>query len=168
MYLTFQVGYPVLLMEYEEVTTGLCVPEKTERSRRLHGLGYAVIAISLLMISFFLQPSSSGIGTHQQLGLPTCGWILAANLPCPTCGMTTAWAHTVRGEFPSAFMAQPLGVLLAFATAIVAICGLVTACTGFSFSFLLYRFSPTKIIITIAIVAIVSWGFKILLHRGVL
>jgi hypothetical protein len=144
------------------------MPVTSEKSRRLHALGYSVVALTLLAISYFLTPSTDGVGTHQQLGLPTCGWILAANLPCPTCGMTTSWSHAVRGELPSAFMAQPLGMVLAFAAFLVAIGGLITASTGFSFAFLLYRFSPTKIIVAVAIVAIASWGFKILLHRGVL
>jgi hypothetical protein len=82
--------------------------------------------------------------------------------------MTTAWSHTVRGQLPSAFIAQPLGMLLAFTAVFVAIGGFITAITGYSFQPLLYRFSPTKVIIVIATLTILSWVFKILLHRGVL
>ena len=144
------------------------IPEKSERKRRIHALGVAVSACLLLSIAFVLKPAEAGIGTHRQLGLPQCGWILAADIPCPTCGMTTAWSHTVRGEFISAFKTQPLGMLLAFVSILVAIGGFVTAFTGFSFQPLFYRFPPSRLIIFGIILALLAWGFKILLHQGVL
>ena len=128
----------------------------------------SVAAITLLMVAVYVQPASEGIGTHQQLGLPQCGWILAANIPCPTCGMTTAWSHTVRGEFPSAFLAQPMGMLLAIGTMCVAVGGGISAMTGYSFNGLLYRFAPSKVFIVIAIVTLASWVLKILLHRDII
>ena len=141
--------------------------EQSVLSKRMTALGVAGLAIALLCIALFLIPSPEGVGTHHQLGLPKCGWILAANIPCPTCGMTTAWSHTVRGELPSAFLAQPLGMLLAIATMVIAVCALGSALLGISFQFVLFRLMTTKVWIAIAGIAIVSWGFKILIHRGV-
>ncbi len=135
------------------------------RSGRLRAMLVACAAIALLSVAAYVQPASEGVGTHQQLGLPQCGWILAANIPCPTCGMTTAWSHTVRGEFPSAFLAQPMGLLLAIGTIFVALGGFVSALTGYSFNGLLYRFTPSKILIVFALLTLASWGLKILLHR---
>jgi hypothetical protein len=152
----------------EDSNSDICMPVKSERSRRLHAFGIGLVAAVLLGLAAMLSPSTDGVGTHQQLGLPTCGWILAADFPCPTCGMTTAWSHTVRGQLSSAFMAQPLGMLLAFAAGLVAIGGFATALTGYSFRWLLYRFPPTKVLIVLASLAFLSWVFKILLHRGVL
>jgi hypothetical protein len=128
----------------------------------------SIAAITLLLVAVYVQPASEGIGTHQQLGLPQCGWILAANIPCPTCGMTTAWSHTVRGEFPSAFLAQPMGMLLAIGTMCVAVGGGISAMTGYSFNGMLYRFAPSKVFIVIAIVTLASWGLKILLYRDLI
>ena len=82
--------------------------------------------------------------------------------------MTTAWSHTVRGEFISAFTTQPLGMLLALAAMLIAIGGFITASTGFSFQPLLYRFPPSRLFIFGIILALLAWGFKILLHQGVL
>ncbi|MBC8309338.1 MAG: DUF2752 domain-containing protein [Phycisphaerales bacterium] len=155
-------------MQDQKDNIGICIPQKSERKRRIYALGVALATLFLLSIAFFLQPSTDGVGTHQQLGLPQCGWILAANVPCPTCGMTTAWSHTVRGELPSAFMVQPLGMLLAITAFLVVIGGFVTACTGYSFQPLLYRFPPSRIFVFLITAALVAWGFKILLHRGVL
>ena len=103
-------------MEEQEGISKIIVPEKSERTRRVHAFGVALMSVVLLSVAFILNPSREGVGTHRQLGLPECGWILAADVPCPTCGMTTAWSHTVRDEFPTAFMTQPLGLILAFIT----------------------------------------------------
>ncbi len=66
--------------------------------RRVVGAGVAVGAVSLLGVAAWLDPSPEGLGTHSQLSLPPCGWILTMDLPCPTCGMTTAFAHRVQNE----------------------------------------------------------------------
>jgi hypothetical protein len=158
----------VLVVECEEVKVEIGMPAKSECARRLHALGVSIASLALLSIALLVTPSADGIGTHTQLGLPVCGWILAADLPCPTCGMTTAWSHTIRGELPSAFMAQPLGMLLAIATIFVAIGGLVTAITGYSFKAFLYIYTPSKVFIIVGALTLASWGFKIFLHRGVL
>ena len=66
----------------------------------------------LLGLALWLTPSAQGYGTHQQLGLPPCSLIQLTGRRCPACGMTTAWAHVVRGEFVSAVRANSGGVLL--------------------------------------------------------
>ncbi len=163
-----QVGYAVPIMDTEENLVELMMPIKSERSRRLQALGLAISAVTLLCVAFFLSPSSEGVGTHQQLGLPTCGWILVADVPCPTCGMTTAWSYTVRGDLISAFRAQPMGMTTAIITVIVAIAALGTLFFGYSYKSLLYRFPPSKIIILVIVVSLLSWVYKILVHRGFL
>ena len=49
-----------------------------------------------------LSPDPRGYGTHQQLGLPGCTFQMLTQWPCPSCGGTTAFAHFVRGQWPSA------------------------------------------------------------------
>ena len=68
-----------------------------------------------------LVPDPSGAGTHLQLGGAPCTVVLITGRPCPTCGMTTAFAHAVRGRLISAFHAQPMGLLLAGAAALCAV-----------------------------------------------
>ncbi|MBM4114113.1 MAG: DUF2752 domain-containing protein, partial [Phycisphaerae bacterium] len=70
-------------------------------------------SLSLLLLASTLEPSSKGLGTHTQLGLPPCTWTIAFGIPCPSCGMTTSFAHAVRGDLLSSFVAQPMGALLA-------------------------------------------------------
>ena len=68
--------------------------------------------LGLLATAAVLRPSPSGHGTHQQLGLPPCTFWVLFHRPCPTCGMTTAWAHLMRGEWIDACRANTGGVLL--------------------------------------------------------
>ena len=65
-----------------------------------------------------LEPDPRGFGTHQRLGLPPCSFRLILDLPCPSCGMTTSFAHFVRGRFGDASRANFGGMLLASACAL--------------------------------------------------
>lgn len=60
------------------------------------GLGTGLIA--LLILASTLSPEPSGIGTHEQLGLPPCGVKFAFGIPCPSCGMTTSWTLATHGQ----------------------------------------------------------------------
>jgi Protein of unknown function (DUF2752) len=78
-------------------------------------LGWAALAaasFSVLLIARELTPSASGLGTHTQLGLPPCGFLLLFHLPCPACGLTTAFAHLAHGSLRASLTAHPLGLPL--------------------------------------------------------
>ncbi|MBL8991047.1 MAG: DUF2752 domain-containing protein, partial [Phycisphaerae bacterium] len=64
-----------------------------------------------------LTPDPSGHGTHRQLGMPMCGWLAATGAPCPTCGMTTAFAHACHGDLLASLRTQPMGLAGALALA---------------------------------------------------
>jgi hypothetical protein len=74
--------------------------------------GIAGSSAAVLAIARALTPDPSGIGTHLQLGLPRCGFLALTGLPCPACGLTTAFAHMARADFAAAVSANALGVLL--------------------------------------------------------
>ena len=127
----------------------------------------AAAALTLLVVAWVLNPDSDGIGTHQQLGLPECGWIQAANLPCPSCGMTTAFSHAAHGDLVGSFVAQPMGMILALATAIAVVAGIHTAATGSMLGpFLGSFFGPRLLWIALALGAL-AWIWKIASHRGI-
>lgn len=66
----------------------------------------------VVSLAFFLEPSESGHGTHQALGLPPClFWFLTGKL-CPSCGLTTSFTHLVHMNLTDSFLAHPLGPLL--------------------------------------------------------
>lgn len=76
-------------------------------------LGIALFLTTGFMVARCLSPDSRGYGTHQQLGLPPCTMKLFFGVSCPGCGMTTCFAHFVRGQFVEAARANLAGVVLA-------------------------------------------------------
>lgn len=80
---------------------------------RTTSLLVAVIPITLLVVAAGLEPSRSGLGTHQQLGLPPCSMQFLFDLRCPSCGMTTSWSHFSRGQWAQSAAANLGGFLLA-------------------------------------------------------
>lgn len=116
---------------------------------------------AILGLAANLQPSSAGLGTHRQLGLPRCSAIVMFGYPCPTCGMTTAFAHTVRGELASAFAAHPGGLALALATIVAVSVSLSVLITGKVWAVNWYRVSPTTVTVTIVLILLGGWGYKL-------
>lgn len=84
----------------------------------------------MLGLALWLTPSTQGLGTHQQLGLPPCSIIQLLGTRCPACGMTTSWAYLVRGQVWAACQANVGGVLLGFWAIIGAPWLLGSACQG--------------------------------------
>ncbi len=70
------------------------------------------LLLVLLFVASRLAPDPQGLGTHQQLGLPSCSMVMLTGLRCPGCGMTTAWAHCMRGQWGEAMGANVAGTLL--------------------------------------------------------
>ncbi len=66
---------------------------------------------SLLVIPYYLTPSPTGIGTHEQLGLPPCPLYFLFNIKCPTCGLTTSFTHMAHGHFQKALECHLMGPL---------------------------------------------------------
>lgn len=144
------------------------VPARAEASARLTSGIVALIAMTVLSVAWFLRPSADGLGTHQQLGLPVCGWVAAADLPCPTCGMTTAFSHAAHGDLLASFLTQPAGMLLALGTAIVAVAAVWTAATGSMLApFLAAMIGPRAGWALGALIAF-GWIWKIVDHRDLL
>ena len=124
--------------------------------------------LGVLIVAWFLNPSSEGLGTHQQLGLPECGWITAADIPCPSCGMTTAFSHAAHGDLVGSFLAQPMGMLVAVGAAVVAVVGTYTAVTGSMLAPFLGGMFTTRVAWITVTLLLLAWIWKIMDHRGIL
>jgi len=86
--------------------------------------------MSLLAVAGVLAPDPRGLGTHERLGLPPCTFRQLTGYRCPSCGMTTSWAHLVRGRVGQAFRDNPGGALLGLATGILAPWALISGWRG--------------------------------------
>jgi len=136
--------------------------------RRLVGAGVAVGATGVLGVAAWLDPSPEGLGTHSQLSLPPCGWILTMDLPCPTCGMTTAFAYAADGNLVGSFIAQPMGALLAVATAIALLVGTYTVATGSPVAALFARLWGRRAAWLLGTAFVAAWVYKIVAYKEVL
>lgn len=114
-----------------------------------------------LSVAAWLTPDELGVGSHQQLGLPPCSMLTLVGYPCPTCGMTTAFAHTVRGELWSAFRAQPAGLGLALALVLAASVSLGVVVTGKVWAVNWYRVSPTRVTLGVVLFLLSGWVYKL-------
>jgi len=83
-----------------------------------------------LVVACCLRPDPNGLGTHQQLGLPPCTFVWLFNTRCPSCGMTTSWAHVVRGNWIAALESNAGGALLAGVAALAGSWLLISAVRG--------------------------------------
>ena len=92
-------------------------PERIPLWQRGMLCGVGLILITLLIVAACLPPNPNGMGTHQSLGLPPCSFVLLFDMRCPACGMTTSWAHFVRGQIIQSAQANTGGMLLAMLAA---------------------------------------------------
>ena len=135
---------------------------------RLYALAVAAICIAILGVAFWMNPSRNHLGTHRQLGLPPCAFVAVTGFPCPTCGMTTAYAYVVRGQLIDAARSSAFGMLLAIGTAGIAVAAVCCAIIGRYPNLNWYRVDAVKLVYYGALMLVLSWGLKIALglHDG--
>jgi hypothetical protein len=126
----------------------------------------ALSLLALLIVAARLEPSAKGHGTHTALGMPPCSWASLTGYPCPTCGMTTAFAHAADGNLATAFLVQPMGALIALAaSAGVWIAGHVAVTGSFAARAVARGASTPALWGTLAIL-LGSWVYKLLTWSG--
>ena len=97
-------------------------------ARCLAGVAAATLTM-LLAGTAALSPDPRGMGTHEQLGWGPCTFATFIGVRCPSCGMTTAWAHLMHGQPLRALATHVVGTLSAVMSAVGAI-WLLLAATG--------------------------------------
>lgn len=74
--------------------------------------------VGVFVVAAWIRPYDAdgqprAMGTHMQLGLPPCSMVALMGRPCPSCGMTTAFALLVRGDVANSLRANWAGTLIA-------------------------------------------------------
>lgn len=126
-------------------------------SERLLWWGMVAGSIGVLAAAALIEPDSRGYGTHQQLGLPPCGFLLLTGSPCPGCGLTTAFAHGIRGQWSMAASANPLGLALFLVVCACIPLGVTAALRGWSFDEVIERFRLNRWALALAGCAVLVW-----------
>ena len=119
------------------------------------------LPVFVVATALTLTPDPAGHGTHTQLGLPPCGFLVVTGLPCPGCGLTTCFAHMVRLDIVGAARANPFGValfLVTFFTIPIAAWGLIR---GLPVLDTLERFHFEKVVVLLAACSCVVWLIRI-------
>ena len=122
-------------------------------------LWWCIVAGSLLVLAAAatIEPDVRGYGTHTQLGLPPCGFLLLTGSPCPGCGLTTAFAHGIRGHWALAAAANPLGLALFLVVCVSIPIGVTAAVRGWSLDAAIQRFSLNRWGLALAGCAALLW-----------
>ncbi|MCX5688728.1 MAG: DUF2752 domain-containing protein [Planctomycetota bacterium] len=129
---------------------------------RVGALCLAIGAGTILALASSLTPSPEGHATHLALGLPPCGWVVSFGRPCPTCGMTTAFAHVAHGQLLAAFVTQPFGAVLACVMGIVGWGALHVAATGSMLGHAVAQMLTRRVVWSLVAFFVASWIYKIL------
>ncbi|MEZ4321348.1 MAG: DUF2752 domain-containing protein [Myxococcota bacterium] len=130
-----------------------------------------VIAITLTLgtgailgTALWLEASPNGHGTHLQLGLNQCSFLMATGWPCPMCGATTTftlWAHLhpLQG-----IVNQPFASLLFLMTVVTFAVSLVESVDPRGrWNRIIARLEPFELPLALGFLALmgISWIYKI-------
>jgi hypothetical protein len=137
--------------------------EKSSTSEKLIQLAIHAGCVSSLVVGWWLQPNPAGVGTHTSLGFPPCGFYAVTGVPCPTCGVTTAFVLGAHLQLVQSFFVQPFGFLVFVAVCATALTVILFLLTGRSVFKLKLKVNAYKIAISLIAFVVVSWGYKITL-----
>ncbi|MCD4831724.1 MAG: DUF2752 domain-containing protein [Anaerohalosphaeraceae bacterium] len=105
---------------------------RTPKGGRLGHLAVFLVALAFFAVLYMVKADI--INPSSCSG--TCGFKQRYDIPCPTCGMTTAAKAFMSGEIARAFYIQPGIAMFCLLVATVAFFSLLSACLGVNFSFL--------------------------------
>lgn len=127
----------------------------------------AIAALSVLSLAAWLQPSADGHGTHEQIGLSRCVWVSTMNRPCPTCGMTTAFAYAADADLKASFMTQPFGSTLAVLTALGFWVALHVGITGSTVGRFCLGALNGRVATIVVGALLAAWAYKLVTWPGI-
>ncbi len=142
-------------------------PARVGLKERAFAAVMGVGLLSVLVVAAGLTPSAEGHGTHTRLGIPPCSWASLSGYPCPTCGMTTSFAHAADGNVLRAIRVQPAGALLCVLTAAGFWGAMHVAATGSRLGRLVGNAMSNRVMWIALAVLLGGWGYKLATWPGV-
>ena len=126
-----------------------------------------LVLVGLFLLAGFglagrLSPDPRGYGTHQQLGLPECTFQMLTQWPCPSCGGTTAFAHFVRGQWPSAVRANAAAFVLALVCAVLVPWCWASAVCGRAIGIINPEWTLLALVLAMSGLFVLQWGVNLL------
>lgn len=137
----------------------VCPPGRGTR----HALGLLALGLAgVLATACILRPDPRGFGTHSQLGLGECSFRKLSGKPCPACGMTTAFAWSVRGRVDRAWRANPAGSVIAPMVLILIPWLASTSITGRPWPFRTADVPLVGVVLLGVALALANWAVRLL------
>ena len=127
---------------------------------RLAWLAVGLCCGGVLGVGAWLRPDARGYGTHEALGIPPCSFMLNTGLPCPTCGMTTAFSLLLHGHPAKSFMVQPAGFAMCIGALALMVIAFHAAARGYFVQPNWARLGPVRVSISLGLLLLGGWGFK--------
>ena len=133
-------------------------------AERVAAAGMAVGIFCVFVLAAWLSPDPRGVGTHERLGMPPCTMHWVLGIPCPFCGMTTAFSHFANGSPLAAFRVQPAGLIIALASIVTSLACVAAAVFGRAPDALEERIlhSRAALVITLTVLG-AAWVYKIII-----
>lgn len=120
------------------------------------------LSVSALITARVLRPSPRGFGTHEQLGLPPCLFFHFTGIPCPSCGLTTSFAHATRLHFHQALITQPFGLIAFFAAILIIPLAIFFIRSRIAYSKVIHARGANLVLSGLVAFYLMSWIYKIL------
>jgi hypothetical protein len=132
-------------------------------------LGMAALAVGVFALAIYLNPylpdgTARREETHRQLGLPPCTFKFATGLPCPSCGMTTAFALLIRGDIGNSLRANAAGTVLGLLTLAFIPWAVISAWRGHLLYIRSIEAALTRLVVGFLILMLVRWGIVLLVY----
>jgi hypothetical protein len=148
-------------------------PEDLVRPRAAWYVRGSLVATALLLATVFVIATQvrpyADDGTplrqasHTSIGLPACNFQTWTGMPCPSCGMTTSFAHLVRGNVWYSLRANWVGTGLALFCAALIPWSLASAARG-RYYWIRSLEAPLAILVGVfTVTMLVRWGAVLLL-----
>jgi hypothetical protein len=136
-------------------------PSEFSKSDQTKYIALGMVSGAILIVARLLRPSSRGVGTHEQLGIPPCAFLHFTGIPCPGCGLTTSFAHAARLHFYDAFITQPFGLILFCLTALIVPLSFYFIYSRVSWARLFYSARFNRAMYIMIALYLLGWIYKI-------
>lgn len=161
--MTITTGYSNVVMQTSQQVNR---PEFYYRASSRQRIVAAVVCAAIVVFfGVFAVAGHYQVDMGRWLGY--CGFRQKTDLPCPTCGMTTATLVFAQGRIFEAFYIQPAGGLLCSIMVVVAFLAFIIAVSGVYFRFIQRFFSEIKIrYMIVALIIVIAAGWAVTLARA--
>lgn len=150
------------LYAYREVSAlGYRFAMASKIERVFWGLAFVACLTVLSLSAFVLSPDKRGIGTHEQLGLPPCGFVeMSGGYPCPSCGYTTTFTLAAHLRPLDAAINQPFGFFVFCLTVLAVPLSALSLFGGASLFAMSERWPWPKLFALIVLAWLTAWAYK--------